>query len=700
MEASIIGKTNVTNIADCISELVSNSLNANATSIAIRIHSKERKIQVIDNGIGIPKIQLKTIGEYNSENLHRSNIYNICNRRKQTLINIRRLSNAVIVASRYYNSFRTYMKIFKAYHEPEIVRINRRPSQGTTICIYGFHELCLSKWDTSFMYYLIGNIAIANPYTSFTVRDDQEGKVTMAITKPHNPIDIFKLLYNREVLLNKMWYIKSMEKSDVKFCAFIGLTNVKSIATQYIFLNNKLVHCPLILQIIATIFINSLKFTETEQGGKIPRKEEVFILLFVICAGYIFTIENGKKTLIFSNVHDLLQSIRDMLLKICTKDITPLSVKDLRYNRRPAEQFKSNKMVVNTDLSKLITPISQKDNIMNGNIQLTFSEWSTWSYAESLKQLENSSLKFYKHFDFLPENLHKLLRGKTKLVKTNILNYCNGSMCSAKLKSGLQIPDVLPHQDINVRRCKIIQRYREFKLNRELLKTIKVLGQMNNELIVGIASQNNMKILLLMDQHAIHERIRYEELLSKYKIQLKSQLFPAKLKNPIIIKLPADSCNLLLSNQKMVKKFGISFSMMSNDTIMVYAVPECLRKNKYYSNELKLKLNAESLLNELLQRFTTYGCYRLDSLPLTIHNAIAMEACHGTFFSISGCIRFGVPLTLKECKSLLKLLYKTKCPNRCAHGRPSIVPLMELTDLEARHKNTVPVCNTFFHMLC
>ncbi|CAL7943092.1 unnamed protein product [Xylocopa violacea] len=631
MEASIIGKTNVTNIAECISELVSNSLNANATSIAIRIHGKKRNIQVIDNGVGIPKIQLKTIGEYNSENLYRSNIYNICNRRKQTLINIRRLSNAVLIASRYYNSFTTCMKIFKAYQKSKIIKIDRRPSHGTTVCIYGFHELCLSKWNTAFMYHLIGNIAIVNPYTSFSVRDDQEGKVTLAITKPHNPIDIFKLLYSKEVLLDKIWYIKSMEKSEVKFCAFIGQTDVKSVATQYIFLNNKLVHCPLILQMIASIFIDSLKFTGKEQGKRIPKKEEVFILLFVICAGYIFTIENGRKTLIFSNVHDLLQSIRDLLLKICTKDITPLSVKDLGDNSRPTERIKSNETLVNTDLFKLITPISRNSNVMNENTRLTLSEWSNWSYAGSLKQLENNSQKFYKHFDFLPVKLHKLLRGKTKLVKTNILNDCNGSMYSAKLKSGLQIPDVLPHQEIDVRRCKIIQRYREFKLNRKLLKTIKILGQMNNELIVGLASQNNMKILLLMDQHAIHERIRYEELLNKYKTQLKNQLFPVKLKNPIVIKLSADSCNLLLSNQKILKKFGISFSMMNNDTIMIYAVPECLRRNKYYSNELKLKLNTESLLNELLQNFTTYGCYRVDSLPLTIHNAIAMEACHEYF---------------------------------------------------------------------
>lgn len=41
----------------------------------------------------------------------------------------------------------------------------------------------------------------------------------------------------------------------------------------------------------------------------------------------------------------------------------------------------------------------------------------------------------------------------------------------------------------------------------------QILGQLNNELIVGLVIQNNVKMLLLMDQHAIHERIRYEQLL-------------------------------------------------------------------------------------------------------------------------------------------------------------------------------------------
>lgn len=36
---------------------------------------------------------------------------------------------------------------------------------------------------------------------------------------------------------------------------------------------------------------------------------------------------------------------------------------------------------------------------------------------------------------------------------------------------------------------------------------------MNNEMIAGLITKDNIKMLLIMDQHAIHERIRYEYLL-------------------------------------------------------------------------------------------------------------------------------------------------------------------------------------------
>lgn len=102
------------------------------------------------------------------------------------------------------------------------------------------------------------------------------------------------------------------------------------------------------------------------------------------------------------------------------------------------------------------------------------------------------------------------------------------------------------------------------------------------------------------------------------------------MKNPIVIQLSAKSCNLLLSNHKILKRFGITFNILDNNNIIIRAVPECLKKNNY--SELKLKLNIQNLLNELIQNSTKYINYQINDLPITIHNAIVMKACHGMLF--------------------------------------------------------------------
>lgn len=268
--------------------------------------------------------------------------------------------------------------------------------------------------------------------TSFTIRDDKIKKVTMIITKPHNPINIFKLLYNKKVMFHKVWFIRSKQKSDIKFCAYIGISNSNFTVPQHIFINNKLVHCPLILQIISTIFINTLKFFKKQ----IVEKEAIFILLFIICNEYIFIIENGKRTLMLSNIYNLLQSIKNKIINIFIKDIKPLSVNDSKCsNKANKQKFKNNEIQLITDhLMQLHTSTLQNTK----SIQLTLSEWSNWSDSKNLKQCKNNSLRFYKHFDFLPEKLHKLLRGNTKLIQTNILNAYDENLYSIKVKSELQ----------------------------------------------------------------------------------------------------------------------------------------------------------------------------------------------------------------------------------------------------------------------
>lgn len=55
------------------------------------------------------------------------------------------------------------------------------------------------------------------------------------------------------------------------------------------------------------------------------------------------------------------------------------------------------------------------------------------------------------------------------------------------------------------------------------------------------------------------------------------------------------------------------------------------------------------------------------------------------YINFSGAIKFGDELTFEQCVCLTKLLKYTRSPNRCAHGRPTIVPVIELSELEKRN---------------
>ena len=63
--------------------------------------------------------------------------------------------------------------------------------------------------------------------------------------------------------------------------------------------------------------------------------------------------------------------------------------------------------------------------------------------------------------------------------------------------------------------------------------------------------------------------------------------------------------------------------------------------------------------------------------------------------NISGAVKFGDPLTIDQCDLLIRSLRKTNAPNRCAHGRPSIIPLLDVTDLKKKQTNTSQVFTRF-----
>jgi DNA mismatch repair ATPase MutL len=112
-------------------------------------------------------------------------------------------------------------------------------------------------------------------------------------------------------------------------------------------------------------------------------------------------------------------------------------------------------------------------------------------------------------------------------------------------------------------------------------------------------------------------------------------------------------------------------------TVVLSAVPQFIfRKMKMANSEQEFKIFFYNLVVQCLndQQFM----YSMNSnqksifaLPSNIIDFFNSDACHGA-------IKFGDKLTSNECSIILQQLSKCYLPFQCAHGRPTVVPIINL----------------------
>ncbi|KAI4489436.1 hypothetical protein M0802_011108 [Mischocyttarus mexicanus] len=341
---------------------------------------------------------------------------------------------------------------------------------------------------------------------------------------------------------------------------------------------------------------------------------------------------------------------------------------------------------------------NKTDHIEDYNCSLF--EWSDWNYdtnemktineineikkkqtsISKLNENDKTIEKYYKVFDFLPQKLNNIAQFKSiKLIKTPSFDNIDTKIPFNELTINYQ-ENRKQHKDIDIHPCAFTKHLCEFKLQRTALEFTKILNQVNNQLIAALMIYDNVELLLMMDQHAVHERIRYENLLNDYKTSDHESFLSKKLPIPIIIEVNIHMCTLLISNKKLLDKYGIKLTAINKNTLNICNIPKCFTTNKQYYNDVKLTNAIRNLLNEIADNITNGNSINI--LPLSIHNAVSMEACRGA-------IKFGQSLSVEECIELFNDLKTTKSPTRCAHGRPSIIPIIELSELRKRcYKNT------------
>ena len=177
------------------------------------------------------------------------------------------------------------------------------------------------------------------------------------------------------------------------------------------------------------------------------------------------------------------------------------------------------------------------------------------------------------------------------------------------------------------------------------LPALRVMGQLATTYIIAEGPEG----LYLIDQHAAHERILYEKILSQWERQ---ELEIQGLLQPATMELSPRQEQILQSNGETLARLGFTIEPFGNRSYLVRAVPAVVAGT------------------DVVQGVTTL----LDTLA-SLENAAPREEKMAESLACHSAIRAGQRLSNEEMAELIRQLEQARQPRSCPHGRPTMIHL-------------------------
>ncbi|MBN1495037.1 DNA mismatch repair endonuclease MutL [Candidatus Peregrinibacteria bacterium] len=172
----------------------------------------------------------------------------------------------------------------------------------------------------------------------------------------------------------------------------------------------------------------------------------------------------------------------------------------------------------------------------------------------------------------------------------------------------------------------------------------------------------NASGLVLIDQHAAHERVLYEELMDDYE---KKSPQKQQLLIPQNIELSTLEAEIFRSNEPVFTALGFDIELFGGNTFIISSVPASIAGE-----------NIENILLNVLSDLSDDKKTR----AITTHAEKIIE-----YIACRSAIKFGKDLSLDEMAALIIQLDRLKRPYTCPHGRPSMIQLT-FEELEKKFK--------------
>lgn len=188
----------------------------------------------------------------------------------------------------------------------------------------------------------------------------------------------------------------------------------------------------------------------------------------------------------------------------------------------------------------------------------------------------------------------------------------------------------------------------------------KIVGQVFSTYIIAEKGDK----MLLIDQHAAHERLKYEEL---KKALANKQIMSQILIEPVIVKMTPSEFSAFFEVQNELQNMGFECDEFGDNEVIVRSAPGDLDPGEVEELLLELVTNASVLKHELITE-------KHERMLYTIACKSAIKANHH--------------LSTQEMETLVRNVLRLKNINTCPHGRPIIITMSQ-KEIEKEFKRIV-----------
>lgn len=197
-------------------------------------------------------------------------------------------------------------------------------------------------------------------------------------------------------------------------------------------------------------------------------------------------------------------------------------------------------------------------------------------------------------------------------------------------------------------------------LTREAKQEYRIVGQVFDTYWI-IEYRDKM---LIIDQHAAHEKVKYEQILKKVE---NNEIYTQMLTPPTIISVTPKEADLINEYEQYFKELGFEIEDFGMNAFAIRGVPIDL-----------FSYNIKELFEEVLTQMTESP---VRGVPQIIREKIASMAC-------KAAVKGNNSLSFEEADWLIEQLLELDNPYNCPHGRPTIISMSKY-EIEKKFKRIV-----------